>query len=265
MFSAKRLRTLSLRAFCGAVLLFLLAPVLVIIPMSFSSGEYFVYPLPGYSLKWYAEVMRDEKWVRALSNTLIVGSTSALLATAMGTLAAVGLARLRSRLVPIVLAALISPMVVPIVIVSVSLFYFYANLGLIGSLPGLVLSHATLGLPFVVITVYATMRNYNRNLDRAAESLGAGKAYVFFRVTLPVIAPGVISGGLFAFVVSFDEVVVTLFLASPEYTTLPREIFSGLRQSISPAVVTVSTITIGVSCTLMIVLEMLRRHADRLR
>ncbi|MCR9220121.1 MAG: ABC transporter permease [Alphaproteobacteria bacterium] len=259
------LRVGAFRLLCALILIFLAAPIFAIIPTSFSSGEYFVYPLPGYSGRWYAEVVRDPTWLRALETSLIVGSASAALATLLGTTAALGLSRTRSRWAPVIVAALISPMITPIVIVAVSLFYAYAAVGLVGGLAGLILSHATLGLPFVTITVLATLKTYNTTLDRAAESLGAGAVRIFFTVTLPLIAPGVISGALFAFAVSLDEVVVTLFLASPEYTTLPREIFSGLRQSISPAVVAVSTITIGMSCLLMAVVALTARAAKRLR
>jgi len=258
-------RVTAFRISCALILVFLAAPIFAIIPTSFSSGEYFVYPLPGYSGRWYAEVVRDPTWLRALETSLIVGAASAALATLLGTMAALGLARTKSRLGPVVMGGLISPMVTPIVIVAVSLFYAYAAVGLAGGLTALVLSHATLGLPFVTITVLATLRTYNWNLDRAAESLGAGKVRIFFTITLPLIAPGVLSGALFSFAVSFDEVVVTLFLASPEHTTLPREIFSGLRQSISPAVVAVSTITIAMSCLLMALVALLARASNRLR
>ena len=248
-----------------AILLFLIVPVIAIVPMSFSSGEYFIYPLPGLSLRWYVEIAQDPRWTRAFTNSLLVGFVSAAVATVLGTLAALGLARTKAAFARVAFAVLLAPMLVAIVIVSVSLFFYYSYFGLVGSRLGLVLSHATLGLPFVVITVLATLRTYNFNLDRAAESLGASKVYTFFTITLPVIAPGVISGALFAFAVSLDEVVVTLFLASPEHTTLPREIYGGLRESISPAVIAAATITIALSCLLMVALGVLNRYADRMR
>ncbi|RKF06938.1 ABC transporter permease [Oceaniradius stylonematis] len=245
--------------FVAATLFFLVAPVIAIIPMSFSSGEFFIYPLPGFSLGWYGEILSDARWQRAFVNSLVIGVSSAAIATVLGTLAALSLVHMRSIFSRIAFGLLLLPMLVPVVIVSVSLFYFYSKLGLVGTRTGLILGHATLGLPFVVVTVLATLRNYNFTLDRAALSLGAGRLRTFLTVTLPLIAPGVLSGAVFAFAVSLDEVVVTLFLASPEHTTLPREIFSGIRESISPAVVAAATVTIGLSCCLLGLLALIRR------
>lgn len=243
----------------GSTLIFLVAPILAIIPMSFTSGEFFIYPLPGYSFGWYGEILSDARWRRAFVNSLVIGTSSSIIATTLGTLAALSLVQMRSFFSRIAFGLLLLPMLVPVVIVSVSLFFFYSNLGLVGTRTSLILSHATLGLPFVVVTVLATLRNYNFTLDRAAQSLGASRLRTFFTVTLPLISPGVLSGAVFAFAVSLDEVVVTLFLASPENTTLPREIFSGIRESISPAVVAAATVTIGLSCCLLGMLVIIRR------
>ncbi len=248
----------GLRVLCGAVLLFLLLPILVIIPLSFSSSSFLSYPIPGWSLRWYHELFASEDWARATRNSFIVAPLATLLATSLGTLAAVGLARVQFVGKGLLTSLLIAPMVVPIVVVGVSTYLFFARIGLSDSYTGLVLVHAALGAPFVVTTVMATLQNFNQNLVKASLSLGAGPLQTFFRVTLPVIAPGVISGALFAFATSFDEVVVTLFLAGPTQATLPRQMFTGIRENISPTIAAVATLLILFTALLMMTLEWLR-------
>ena len=224
---ADKLGWLALRAFCVGVLLFLLLPIIVIVPLSFSSGSFLSYPLPGWSLQWYQELFASAEWARAARNSFIVAPLATLLATALGTLAAMGLARTRFVGKGLISGLLISPMVVPIVVVAVSTYLFFARIGLSETYLGLVLVHAALGAPFVVTTVLATLQGFNQNLVKASLSLGAGPVRTFFKVTLPVIAPGVISGALFAFAASFDEVVVTLaragHAAAPDVHRHPRE------------------------------------------
>ena len=250
---------------CAAVFLFLIAPILVIIPLSFSSEPWFTYPLPGLSWRWYADLFGNDRWRIAIDNSLIVASAATLLATALGTVAALGLSRSNLPWRGLIMGTLISPMIVPIVITAVAMYFGYNMVGLTNSYLGLILAHTTLATPFVVITVTATLSNFDRSLLRAAAGLGASPSTVFLRVMLPLIAPGVISGALFAFFTSWDEVVVVLFLASPEQRTLPRQMFSGIREQISPTITAAATFLVVVSALLMLVLELLRRRSDRLR
>ena len=252
----------ALRAACLGVLLFLLLPILVIIPLSFSASSFLAYPMPGWSLQWYEHLFSSDDWARATRNSFIVAPLATLLATLLGTLAAVGLARVQFRGKGLLMSLLIAPMVVPIVVVGVSTYLFFAKIGLADTYLGLILVHAALGAPFVLTTVLATLQSFNHNLVRASLSLGASTLETFFRITLPIIAPGVISGALFAFATSFDEVVVTLFIAGPTQVTLPRQMFTGIRENITPTIAAVATLLIIFTSTLMLLLEWLRgrRH-----
>ncbi|PVZ15752.1 MULTISPECIES: ABC transporter permease [unclassified Pseudomonas] len=255
----------ALRVLCGAVLLFLILPVLVIIPLSFNSGSFLVYPMQGFSLHWYQDFFASAEWMRALRNSIIVAPAATLLAMVFGTLASIGLVRSYFPGKALVMALVISPMVVPVVIVGVATYLFFAPLGLGNSYFSLIMVHAVLGVPFVIITVSATLQGFNYNLVRAAASLGAHPLLTFRKVTLPLIAPGVISGALFAFATSFDEVVVTLFLAGPEQATLPRQMFSGIRENLSPTIAAAATLLIAFSVVLLLTLEWLRGRGERLR
>ena len=255
----------TLWAIAVLVLGFLILPILVIVPLSFSSGSFLSFPLPGLSLRWYHELLESERWLSSLRNSVVVACASTILATILGTLAALGLQRARFPGSSLVLALLISPMVVPLVIVAVGVYFFYAPFGLTGSLVGLTLAHTALASPFVVITVSATLQGFDTNLSRAAASLGADPVTAFFRVTLPLILPGVVSGALFAFVTSFDEVVVALFVTGPAERTLPRQMFNGIRENISPVIAAAATLLIVLSVALMATMEALRRRGERLR
>ncbi|HCS41520.1 MAG TPA: polyamine ABC transporter permease [Pseudomonas sp.] len=255
----------SLRILCGLILLFLILPVLVIIPLSFNSGSFLVYPLQGFSLHWYQDFFASAEWMRSLKNSIIVAPAATVLAMIFGTLAAIGLNRGDFPGKPLVMALVISPMVVPVVIIGVASYLFFAPLGLGNSFFSLIVVHAVLGVPFVIITVSATLQGFNQNLVRAAASLGASPLTAFRRVTLPLIAPGVISGALFAFATSFDEVVVTLFLAGPEQATLPRQMFSGIRENLSPTIAAAATLLIAFSVILLLTLEWLRGRSEKLR
>jgi putative spermidine/putrescine transport system permease protein len=248
----------ALRLFCTAVLLYLLAPILAIIPLSFSSSSFLAYPMPGWSLQWYENLFTSAEWGRATRNSFIVAPAATVVATVLGTLTAVGLARVNFAGKGLLMSILIAPMVVPIVVVGVACYLFFARIGLSDTYLGLIVVHAALGAPFVVTTVLATLQGFNHNLVRASLSLGAGPVQTFFRVTLPVIAPGVISGALFAFATSFDEVVVTLFIAGPDQVTLPRQMFTGIRENINPTIAAVATLLILFTTSLMGVLEWIR-------
>lgn len=249
----------------GLVLAFLMLPLLVIVPLSFTSGTILSLPLPGLSLRWYEELARSGPWQSSLGNSLIVGALATVVATALGTLAALGLHRTEFRGKSLLMGLLISPMIVPLVIVAAGAYFFLLPLGLTNSLVGLGLVHAALGAPFVLITVSATLTGLDPALGRAAANLGAKPAYAFRRITLPLIAPGVISGALFAFITSFDEVVVAIFLTGPQQRTLPRQMFDGLRDNISPVILAVATLLIAVAVLLLATVEILRRRSLRLR
>ena len=255
----------GLRLLCGLVLLFLVLPILVIVPLSFNSGTFLIYPMQGFSMRWYEDFFGSAGWMRALKNSMIIAPAATVLAMILGTLAAIGLTRSEFRGKALVMSLLISPMVVPVVIVGVASYLFFAPLGLANGYLSLIVVHAVLGVPFVIITVSATLQGFNYNLVRAAASLGASPITAFRRVTLPLIAPGVISGALFAFATSFDEVVVTLFLAGPEQVTLPRQMFSGIRENLSPTIAAAATLLIGFSILLLLTLEWLRGRSEKLR
>jgi putative spermidine/putrescine transport system permease protein len=254
-----------LRLICGLVLLFLISPILAIMPLSFNSVPFFTYPMPGLSLQWYEDFFLTDRWQGALRNSIFVASSTTVLATTLGTLAALGLSRSNFPFRTAVMSMLISPIVVPVVITAVGMYFFYADVGLLNSYSGLILAHTTLAAPFVVITVTATLIGFDHSLSRAAAGLGAPPTTVFFKVILPLILPGMISGALFAFGTSFDEVVVVLFVASPEQRTLPKVMFSGIREMISPTITAAATVLILVSIAMLTTVELLRRRSERLR
>lgn len=262
----------GLRAFAFLVLLFLMLPILVIVPLSFNAEPYFSFT-PGmlafdpaaYSLRWYGDVFNDARWILAIKNSFIVGIAAATLATLLGTVAAVGLSNPAMPFRRLITAFLLSPMIVPLIIVAAGMFFFYTRFNLVGSYLGLIIAHAALGVPFVIITVTATLTGFDRSLYNAGLSMGARPLKVYWDIVIPLIRPGVISGALFAFVTSFDEVVLVLFLAGPEQRTIPRQMFSGLREQINPTILAVATLLILISMTLLVSLEMLRRRSERLR
>jgi putative spermidine/putrescine transport system permease protein len=253
------------RALCHGVLLFLILPILIIVPISFSSGNVLAFPLPGFSLRWYETITGSPAWTDAARNSLIVGISATSLSMILGTMAAIGLARARFRFKPLVVGLVVSPILIPIVITAVGMYFFLVKVGLVGTYPGLILAHTALSVPFVVVTVMATLEGFDMSLMRAAASLGAPPLTAFRRVMLPIILPGVASGGLFAFATSFDEIVVTFFIAAPEQRTLPRQIFSGVREYVSPGIAAAATLLILISALLLTTVELLRRRSERLR
>ena len=254
----------SFRVICVLVFFFLVAPIIVIIPISVSSSSLLNYPLPGLSWKWFEVIFTPYPWMLSLENSIIIASATTFLATILGTLAAYGLTSVEFRFKPLVMALLLSPMMVPLVITALAAYFVFARVGLAGTFTGMILAHTVLAVPFVVITVTATLQGFDRNMVRAAQSLGARPITAFFGVTLPLIMPVVISGAIFAFVTSFDEIVVALFIASPAQHTLPRQLFSGLRDNLDPSIVAIATLLIGVSVLLMAVMELLRWRSERL-
>ena len=242
----------------GIVLAFLIAPLLAIIPLSFNSGSYFSYPMAGYSLRWYQKALLNPDWQRAFLNSLGIGAMATLIATVLGTLAALGLSRSSFPWRSVVMPLLISPMIIPVVVVAVGFYMVFAPLGLTDSYSGVVLAHAALGTPFVVITVTASLLSFDRNLVRAAAGLGAPPWTAFRRVTLPLISPAVATGAIFAFATSFDEVVVILFIGGPSQRTVPRQMWSGIREAIDPSILAVATLLTVFAIALFITLNWLR-------
>ncbi len=254
-------------AFCGAVLLFLIAPILVVVPLSFNAEPYFTFTEgmlrldpDAWSLRWYRTVAEDAEWHRALGNSILIGISATLLTTLLGTLAALGLAHPAMPGRTLLTGLLISPLVTPLIISAVGMFFFYSRVGLAQTHLGLILAHAALGSPFVVITVTATLSGFDPNLMRAAASLGAGPLTAFRRIQLPLIAPGVVSGALFAFATSFDEVVTVLFIGGLEQRTIPRQMWSGIREEISPAILAVATFLFVFALLFMATVEWLRQR-----
>ena len=252
---------------CALVFVFLVAPILVIVPLSFNAEPYFTFTEgmlrfdgEAYSLRWYREIVENEEWRSSLVNSLVIGFSATTLATVLGTLAALGLANSHMPARRLVTGLLISPMVTPVIISAAGMFFFYSSIGLGQTHIGLILAHATLGIPFVVITVTATLAGFDNNLTRAAASLGASPVHAFRKVQLPLIAPGVLSGALFAFATSFDEVVVVLFMAGVEQRTIPRQMWAGIREEISPAILAVATFLIAFAVLLLFAVEWLRRR-----
>jgi putative spermidine/putrescine transport system permease protein len=262
----------AFRVICGMIFFFLIAPILVFIPLSFNAEPYFTYTRgmltfdpAAYSLRWYNDFFSSTSWLTSVRNSVFIATFATLIATTLGTLAALGLSRKHMPLRGLIMGMLISPMIVPLIISAAGMYFFYSSIGLASTFPGVILAHAALGTPFVVITVTATLVGYDHTLSRAAASLGAPATTIFRRVTLPLILPGVISGALFAFITSFDEIVIVLFVAGVEQRTIPREMWSGIREQISPTILAVATILVLVSIALLTTVELLRRRTERMR
>jgi putative spermidine/putrescine transport system permease protein len=256
-----RLARGTLYAYGAVVLSFLVLPVIAVIPLSFNAGSFLSYPVSGWSLRWYQNLAGGEAgWIGAFQNSLLVATLATAIATPLGTFAALGLARLNSMFKPLIVAVLLAPMFVPAIIIAVATYFVYAPLGLTNSYLGLVLAHATLATPFVVIVVHATLQGFDGSLLRAGASLGAPPILVIRKVLVPIIAPGIFAAAVFAFTTSFDEVVVAMFLAGSAEKTLPLKMFEGARDQISPAIIAAATILALVSITLLGALELIRRR-----
>jgi putative spermidine/putrescine transport system permease protein len=262
----------SFRVICGFIFFFLIAPIVVIIPLSFNAQDFFTFTPEmlrldpdGFSLKHYRDFFSNDSWQSAMWNSLKIAPMATIVSVSFGTLAAIGLSQPHVPFRRAIMAILISPMIVPLIISAAGMYFFYSRIGLQGTYLGVVLAHAALGIPFVIITVTATLVGFDRSLTRAAANMGADPVTTFFRIQMPLILPGVISGGLFAFITSFDEVVVVLFVGSAGQKTLPWQMFIGLREQISPTILAVATILVAISIVLLATVEMLRRRSERLR
>ena len=271
------------RVICGLIFMFLITPILVVMPLSFNAQDFFTFTPEmlqfdpaGYSLKHYQDFFNNAEWQRSFWNSLIIAPIATVISVSLGTLAAIGLSQSHVPAKRAIMAILISPMIVPLIISATGMFFFYSTmgnfmentLGLDKNFVGyvkVVLAHAVLGIPFVIITVTATLVGFDTSLTRAAANMGANPITTFFKVQMPLIFPGVVSGGLFAFITSFDEVVIVMFIGSASQKTLPWQMFIGLREQISPTILAVATILVGISVALLMTLELLRRRSERLR
>ena len=259
---------------CGLVFFFLIAPLFVILPLSFNAEQYIHFSSKmlaldpeGFSLRWYEDMIYGTKnpWGLAAKNSIIIAFFATIGSTILGTVAALGLSSRHMPYKAAFMALLISPMIVPLIISGTAIFFFMAKAGLAATFTGIVLAHIILGTPFVVITVTATLTGFDHSVTRAAASLGSNPVNTFMKITLPLILPGVISGALFAFVTSFDEVVVVMFLAGLENTTIPIQMWVGLREQLSPTILAVATCLIIMSTLILVSAELLRRRSERLR
>ena len=271
------------RLICGLIFFFLIAPILIVIPLSFNAQDFFTFTpemlalkAEGFSTKHYVDFFTNPAWQGPLRNSLIIAPFATLISVSLGTLAAIGLSQSHVPGRRAIMAIMISPMIVPLIISATGMFFFYSQLGLwledtLGmskSLTGyikLILAHAALGIPFVIITVTATLVGFDQSLTRAAASMGANPVRTFFKIQMPLILPGVISGGLFAFITSFDEVVVVLFIGAAGQKTLPWQMYTGLREQLSPTILAAATVLVVLSILLLTTLELLRRRSERLR
>ena len=273
----------TFRIICGVIFVFLITPILVVMPLSFNAQDFFTFTPEmlqfdpeGYSLKHYKDFFTNNEWQRSFKNSLLIAPIATLVSVSLGTLAAIGLSQSHVPFKRAITAILISPMIVPLIISATGMFFFYSHVGnFLEDTIGLdknfvgyvkvILAHSVLGIPFVIITVTATLVGFDSSLTRAAANMGANPIKTFFKIQMPLILPGVISGGLFAFITSFDEVVVVMFVGSTNQKTLPWQMFTGLREQISPTILAVATILVAISIALLITLELLRRRSERLR
>ena len=245
----------------GLILLFLIFPIVVVMVVSFSSATYLTFPPPAFDLRWYKAYFGNADWLRPTWLSLWVAAAVVVLSTLLGTLAALGIARLPPALRVIASGLILSPLIVPVIVVAIGIYYAFSRYGLVGTPVALVLAHTCLAVPFVVTSVSASLSGIDPRLQQASLSLGATPAGTFFQVTLPLIRPGVMVGALFAFITSFDELVVSLFLSGSGAVTLPRRMWDDLRFAIDPTIAAVSTLTIVLTVALMGCAHLLRKRA----
>lgn len=251
--------------FCFFVLTYLVFPLSVIVPISFSSATGLQFPPPGFSLKWYRAYFGSETWTQATLTSFQIAALATVLATVLGTLAALALHRARFPGKGFLQAFFISPILIPVIIIAVAIYRLYAELDLVGSRVGVALAHAVLAMPYVLVTVSATLVGLDPMLERAALGLGANRWRAFGYVTLPLIRPGVLAGALFAFITSFDEVVIVIFIGSWSAETLPKVMWESIRTGIDPVISAVSVLLISLSVAILITVHLLQRWTERLR
>ena len=251
---------LWLYALAAAVLVFLVVPTLIVVPMSFSGSQYLEFPPRTWSMRWYAAYFSSSEWMQATATSLKAGLLTSLFATPIGVLAAYGLLVSRLRWAKLATAFLLIPIIIPVILVGIGIFYAYVKLKLVNTLLGLVLAHSVLAIPLVVLVVTSALKSYDMNQEMVARSLGASRPAAFLLVTLPQIRFAVISGAVLAFLTSFDEVVVALFVSGGENSTLTRTMFNALRDQIDPTIAAISTVMILVTSALLGLAQTLGRR-----
>lgn len=254
--------SLLLYIICGLVAFYLILPILIVFPMSFSSAEFLTFPPPGFSLKWFQRYFGDSSWLQPTYVSFQIAIMVMVLSTILGTMAAMALVRSRFWGKATANTLILSPMIIPVIIISIALYSFFAKIGIIGSRAGLVFGHTMLCVPFVVITVSASLKGFDETLEKAAMICGATRLKAFLQVTFPIIRPGMIFGALFAFIISFDEIVISMFLCGIETRTLPLKMWEGIRMEISPVIAAVSTLLICLSVVLLIFVDIIRRRTQ---
>ena len=255
-------RRLWLYVFCGLVMVFLIAPSMVVVPMSFSASTYLEFPPREWSFRWYETYFSSVAWKNATFTSLKVAVLSMLVATPMGTLAAYGLHVSRFRFSTIIFVILLLPLMVPIIMIAVGVFFLYAKLGMVNTIVGLVMAHSMLAIPLVVIVVTAGLKSYDMDQELVARSLGASRARAFVAITLPQIRFSVITGALLAFLTSLDEVIIALFVSGGENATITRRMFNALRDQIDPTIASISTCLIVVSVLLLATAQVFGKERD---
>jgi putative spermidine/putrescine transport system permease protein len=251
------------------VLFLLIVPSLVVIPMSFSDSQYLEFPPKNWSLRWYENYFSSGKvgmgfndWIGATWTSVKVAVLTIFVATPIGTMAAYGLINSGSRVRTILFPIMISPMMVPIILVAIGLFYFYVQFKMVNSILGLVLGHSLVAMPLVLIIVLSALKNYDMNQEKVARSLGASRLRAFFEITLPQIKFSIISASLISFLTSFDEVIISLFVAGGDNSTITRAMFLALRDQIDPTIAAISTILIIISTGLLILVQVFGTQKD---
>jgi putative spermidine/putrescine transport system permease protein len=241
----------------AVVLAFLVLPTLIVIPMSFSASQYLEFPPRQWSLRWYANYVNSPSWMQATATSLKAGFLTTLLATPLGTMAAYGLFVSRLRAAKLVLPVLLTPIIVPVILVGIGVFYAYVRLKLINTLTGLVLAHSMLAMPLVVMVMSSALKSYDMNQEMVARSLGASRPRAFLRVTLPQIRFAVVTSAVLAFLTSFDEVVIAMFISGGDNSTLTRNMFNALRDQVDPTIAAISTVMIVISSLLVVLAQKL--------
>lgn len=251
------------RIMTALVIAFLIAPLLAVIPISFGQSSLMQFPPREFSLRWYQQLASDPRWLTAAVTSIQIGLIVSLISTFLATITAIGLARFDGRAKPAIQALVLSPLLVPVIVSGVALYYLFSVLRLTGTVTALVTAHVLLTFPYGVVVVTAALERFDIRLEHAAASLGANGLQVFWRVTLPVIRPAVIVAALFGFLVSFDEVVMALLLSGPETVTLPKQMWDGIRFDLTPVIAAVSTVLLVLSGFLVGVAEIFRRRSTR--
>ncbi len=252
----------ALTTLAGAVLLFLIAPVIIILIVSFSGAHYLSFPPPSLSLRWYQRFLGTPSWRQAIAVSTQVAVLTMLFATTLGLLAALGLVRGRFRGKGVIYAVLLSPLIVPTIITAIGLYFFFVRLKATGSIFAMALGHTVLALPVVVIIMAAALQGFDTRLEQAALSLGASRLVALRRITLPLILPGLLSAALFAFLTSFDELLIPLFLSGVEVQTLTVRVWNSLVLEVDPTIAAVSSFLIGVTTVVLGASALLRGRGD---